>query len=140
MTLLVCSGMPMDDLVSPAKMTLGLAQALYERHKVLTYPRTDARALPEDYISTVKDTLGEMKDSQYGLFASQILKSDWVKPNKRIFNNSKISDHFAIIPTSFKPKKLNEAEQKLYDLVTKAFSGNLLSCCRISRNYPNHPS
>ncbi|MBL79938.1 MAG: DNA topoisomerase III [Nitrosomonadaceae bacterium] len=104
-----------------AKMTLGLAQALYEKHKVLTYPRTDSRALPEDYISTVKDSLGEMKDSQYGVFASKILKSDWVKPNKRIFNNAKISDHFAIIPTAFKPKRLNEAEQKLYDLVTKRF-------------------
>jgi len=104
-----------------AKMTLSLAQALYERHKVLTYPRTDSRALPEDYISTVQDTLGEMKDSQYGIFASKILESEWVKPSKRIFNNSKISDHFAIIPTSLQPKKLNEAEQKLYDLVTKRF-------------------
>jgi DNA topoisomerase-3 len=104
-----------------AKMTLSLAQALYERHKVLTYPRTDSRALPEDYISTVKDTLGAMKDSRYSLFAAQILKSGWVKLNKRIFNNSKISDHFAIIPTSLEPKRLNDAEAKLYDLVTKRF-------------------
>ena len=104
-----------------AKMTLGLAQALYEKHKVLTYPRTDSRALPEDYISTVKETLGAMKDSHYGLFAEQILGSEWVKSNKRIFNNSKISDHFAIIPTSLKPKRLNDAEEKLYDLVTKRF-------------------
>jgi len=104
-----------------AKMTLGLAQALYEKHKVLTYPRTDSRALPEDYISTVKDTLGAMKDSRYSLFAEQILSSEWVKSNKRIFNNSKISDHFAIIPTSLKPKRLNDAEEKLYDLVTKRF-------------------
>ena len=104
-----------------ARMTLGLAQALYERHKVLTYPRTDSRALPEDYISTVKDALVAMKESRYGLFAAQILKSDWVKSNKRIFNNSKISDHFAIIPTSLEPKRLNDAEEKLYDLVTKRF-------------------
>lgn len=104
-----------------AKVTLGLAQALYERHKVLTYPRTDARALPEDYIETVNDTLTALEDSNYGAFATQIKKSDWVKPNKRIFNNAKISDHFAIIPTPLAPKKLNEAEAKLYDLVTKRF-------------------
>ncbi|MCO6433136.1 DNA topoisomerase-3 [Nitrosomonas nitrosa] len=104
-----------------AKTTLGLAQALYEKHKVLTYPRTDSRALPEDYIATVKDTLQTLEQTQYGLFAKQVLESDWVKPNKRIFNNAKISDHFAIIPTSLEPKKLNEAETKLYDLVTKRF-------------------
>lgn len=104
-----------------AKVTLGLAQALYEKHKVLTYPRTDSRALPEDYISTVKTTLAAMKYSSYGQFAERILKSGWVKQNKRIFNNSKISDHFAIIPTSIDPKKLNDAETKLYDLVTKRF-------------------
>jgi DNA topoisomerase-3 len=104
-----------------AKNTLGLAQALYERHKVLTYPRTDARALPEDYIGTVKKTLEVFSGTNYAPFASQILKSDWVRPNKRIFNNAKISDHFAIIPTLVAPKHLSEPEQKLYDLVTKRF-------------------
>ncbi|MDR4516769.1 MAG: DNA topoisomerase III [Nitrosomonas sp.] len=104
-----------------AKVTLGLAQALYERHKVLTYPRTDSRALPEDYIDTVKSTLHNLEGTAYGEFAKKALVSDWVKPNKRIFNNAKISDHFAIIPTLLNPKKLNEAEFKLYDLVTKRF-------------------
>ena len=104
-----------------AKATLGLAQALYEKHKVLTYPRTDSRALPEDYIATVKDTLQSLENTDYGKFAKQILAANWVIPNKRIFNNAKISDHFAIIPTSLNPTKLNEAETKLYDLVTKRF-------------------
>ncbi|MBI3850852.1 MAG: DNA topoisomerase III [Verrucomicrobia bacterium] len=104
-----------------AKNTLGLAQTLYERHKVLTYPRTDSRALPEDYIETVKSTLGMLAGTHYGTFAEQILKSGWVHPNKRIFNNAKVSDHFAIIPTSLAPKHLSEPEQKLYDLVTKRF-------------------
>ncbi|MBA4142281.1 MAG: DNA topoisomerase III [Nitrosospira sp.] len=104
-----------------AKATLGLAQALYEKHKVLTYPRTDSRALPEDYISTVTETLNALEKSGYGIFAKQILKGGWVKPNKRIFNNAKISDHFAIIPTSLEPKALNDAEAKLYDMVTKRF-------------------
>jgi DNA topoisomerase-3 len=104
-----------------AKTTLSLAQALYEKHKVLTYPRTDSRALPEDYLGTVKTTLGMLQGTSYGAFAAQILKSDWVKPNKRIFNNAKVSDHFAIIPTSLAPKHLGELEAKLYDMVTKRF-------------------
>jgi DNA topoisomerase-3 len=106
----------------PARMTLSLAQALYERHKVLTYPRTDARALPEDYLGTVKKTLEELGEARnFAPFAKQILKQGWVRPNKRVFDNSKISDHFAIIPTLQKPKQLNEAEQKLYDMVVRRF-------------------
>ncbi|MBR7960756.1 DNA topoisomerase III [Burkholderia vietnamiensis] len=105
-----------------AKNTLGLAQALYEKHKVLTYPRTDARALPEDYLSTVQSTLEMLKESHnYLPHAKQVLDKGWVKPNKRIFDNSKISDHFAIIPTLQAPKSLSEPEQKLYDMVVKRF-------------------
>ncbi|KAB2653841.1 MAG: DNA topoisomerase III [Verrucomicrobia bacterium] len=104
-----------------AKNTLGLAQALYEKHKVLTYPRTDSRALPEDYIETVKATMGMLADTNYSTPAETILKNGWVRPNKRIFNNAKVSDHFAIIPTLIAPKALSEPEQKLYDLVTKRF-------------------
>jgi len=106
----------------PARMTLSIAQALYEKHKVLTYPRTDSRALPEDYLPTVKDTLKELGGTDaFGSFAKQVLKHGWVKPNKRIFDNTKISDHFAIIPTLQTPKHLTEAEQKLYDLVVRRF-------------------
>ena len=104
-----------------ARTTLSLAQSLYEKHKVLTYPRTDSRALPEDYLDTVKATLGEMDGTPYAPFAKKILKQGWVKPTKRIFNNAKISDHFAIIPTGQSPKALNEIEAKLYDLVVRQF-------------------
>ncbi len=116
-----------------AKATLGLAQALYEKHKVLTYPRTDSRALPEDYLPTVNSTLAmltgegvgkghdEAALARYAPFARQILASNWVVPNKRIFNNAKISDHFAIIPTLQAPKHLSEPESKLYDMVVKRF-------------------
>ena len=108
-----------------AKNTLGLAQALYEKHKVLTYPRTDSKALPEDYINTVKQTVELLKEqNNYTRFAQQIEKNDWVgkhQKNKRIFDNTKISDHFAIIPTLQAPKNLSEPEQKLYDLVVKRF-------------------
>ncbi len=104
-----------------ARMTLQLAQALYEKHKVLTYPRTDSRALPEDYLDTVKATLKALADARYKPLAGKVLREKWVKPNKRVFNNAKISDHFAIIPTTLAPKQLSEAEQKLYDLVTRRF-------------------
>ncbi len=107
-----------------AKTTLSLAQALYERHKVLTYPRTDSRHLPEDYPETVRKTLGEMKAAAgaYAPFASRILAEEWVRPgNKRVFNNAKVSDHFAIIPTPEAPKNLTDAEQKIYDMVTRRF-------------------
>ena len=105
-----------------ARGTLALAQALYEKHKVLTYPRTDARALPEDYIGTVKQTMEMLADSDaYVVHAKNVIKNGWVKPNKRIFDNSKISDHFAIIPTLQAPKNLSEPEQKLYDFVVKRF-------------------
>ena len=105
-----------------AKTTLALAQALYEKHKVLTYPRTDSRALPEDYLGTVRHTLGQLSESGvHGEFARTILEKDWVKPNKRVFDNSKISDHFAIIPTLQAPRNLSDAEQRIYDLVVRRF-------------------
>ena len=100
---------------------------------MLTYPRTDSRALPEDYVGNVRDTLkiltgegaGKGHDeallARYSPFAHQILARSWVIPNKRIFNNAKISDHFAIIPTQQPPKHLSEPEQKLYDMVVKRF-------------------
>ncbi|MBP9218225.1 MAG: DNA topoisomerase III [Sterolibacterium sp.] len=104
-----------------AKATLGLAQALYEKHKVLTYPRTDSRCLPEDYIANVKEAMDMLGETPYAAFAGEVLKNGWVHPNKRIFNNAKISDHFAIVPTAQAPKHLSEPEQKLYDLVVKRF-------------------
>jgi len=105
-----------------AKRTLQIAQRLYEHHKALTYPRTDARALPEDYVEVAKKTLAIMATvEQYGGFARQILDEKWVRPSKRIFNNEKISDHFAIIPTNVMPKALQADEAKIYDMVTKRF-------------------
>ena len=105
-----------------ARNTLAIAQALYERHKVLTYPRTNSKALPEDYPATVRKTLEGLRENGYASAASKILSNEWVvSGNKRIFNNAKISDHFAIIPTLQAPKKLKEQEQKIYDLVVKRF-------------------
>jgi DNA topoisomerase III len=125
-----------------AKTTLALAQSLYERHKALTYPRTDSRALPEDYLPVVKDTMGMLAKSgmrHLEPFARQALDENYVKPSKRIFDNAKVSDHFAIIPTLQAPSGLSEAEQKLYDLVVRRFlsvffpSAEFLVTTRISQ-------
>ncbi|HSW25848.1 MAG TPA: DNA topoisomerase, partial [Burkholderiaceae bacterium] len=111
-----------------AKTTLSLAQALYEKHKALTYPRTDSRALPEDYLAVVKKTMAVLADGdlpgpsrELARHAKLALKADYVKPTKRVFDNAKVSDHFAIIPTLQTPTHLSEAEAKLYDMVVKRF-------------------
>ena len=107
-----------------AKTTLALAQALYEKHKALTYPRTDSRHLPEDYLPTTRQTLEMLATSQHSHlapFARQALEHNYLRPTKRVFDNSQVSDHFAIIPTTQAPSGLSEAEQKLYDLVVRRF-------------------
>jgi len=110
-----------------AKTTLALAQTLYERHKALTYPRTDSRYLPEDYLGTVKQTVqalaagGSAAAASVQPHAERLAREDWVRPNRRIFDNKKVSDHFAIIPTPQIPKDLSEAEGKIYELVARRF-------------------
>jgi DNA topoisomerase-3 len=111
-----------------AKTTLSIAQALYEKHKVLTYPRTDSRALPEDYVAVVKNTMKMFTEEDLPAplrplapHAKKALKEGYVKPMKRVFDNTKVSDHFAIIPTLQAPKSLTEIEAKLYDMVVKRF-------------------
>jgi len=104
-----------------AKNTLTIAQSLYERHKVLTYPRTDSKHLPEDYLQSVKDVLQRQTTWDFGAFAEEALAKNYVHPDKRIFNNSKISDHHAIIPTAILPTRLTEPEVKIYQMVVQRF-------------------
>ena len=111
-----------------AKTTLSIAQALYEKHKVLTYPRTDSRHLPEDYLGVVRKTFEAIAEDELpgplrelGGHARKALEAGWIKPTRRVFDNAKVSDHFAIIPTLQPPRSLSEVEAKLYDLVVKRF-------------------
>ncbi|MDI9330665.1 MAG: DNA topoisomerase III [Alphaproteobacteria bacterium] len=107
-----------------AKNTLALAQSLYERHKALTYPRTDSRHLPEDYVPVVKQTFEMLADSGLKHLAPHALvalNQSHVRKIPRVFDNAKVSDHFAIIPTLQAPSGLSEAEQKIYDLVVRRF-------------------
>ena len=136
-----------------ARTTLSIAQALYERHKVLTYPRTDSRALPEDYVAVAKQTVEMIsKESLPGPLkplaqhAKTALKEGYIKASKRIFDNAKVSDHFAIIPTLLAPKSLTEIEAKLYDMVAKRFlavffpPAEFMVTTRISTVANPHPS
>ena len=113
-----------------AKRTLQLAQACYDRYKLLTYPRTDSKYLPEDYIGTVEKTMKAYAKAKASAALAQasISGAKWVVdnkkigPTKRIFNTAKVSDHFAIIPTGkMPPAKLDEAAFKLYQLVLRRF-------------------
>jgi DNA topoisomerase-3 len=110
-----------------AKGTLQIAQALYEKHKMITYPRTDSRYLPEDYTGNVRETMGEIASSDLGVssYAAAVLKGSAengprLHKSRRVFDSKKVSDHFAIIPTG-KFSKLSETEQKVYDMIVKRF-------------------
>jgi DNA topoisomerase-3 len=102
-----------------ARRTLQLAQALYERHKVLTYPRTDSRYLPEDNLAQVRKVMSSFEDRVLAGHAEKALQNEWVKPTKRVFNNAKVSDHHAIIPTGASPAHLDEFERKIFDMVAR---------------------
>jgi DNA topoisomerase-3 len=104
-----------------ARRTLQIAQQLYERYKVITYPRTDSRYLPEDYLGTVKHVLSTLADPTIAPHARKALESGWVKPTKRIFNNANVTDHNAIIPTDLVPKTLDEAQLRIYDMIARRF-------------------
>jgi DNA topoisomerase-3 len=105
-----------------AKETLSIMQTLYERHKVLTYPRTDSRYLTEDIVETLKDRVKACSVGPYAKIGFRISSSP-IKSNKNFVNNSKVSDHHAIIPTEQTVflGDLSDKERKIYDLVVKRF-------------------
>ena len=108
------------------KQTLNIIQRLYESHKVLTYPRTDSRYLTTDMKNTLADRLRAIGGDYKEITAKLLHEKDF--NTKRIINNSKVSDHHAIIPTEQKPNymSLSDTELKIYNLVVKRFLENLL--------------
>ncbi|MFM8364658.1 MAG: DNA topoisomerase III [Verrucomicrobiota bacterium] len=104
-----------------AKRTLQIAQALYEKHKVLTYPRTDSRYLPDDNLGQVKKILAGLEIPDLANHARHALDKGWIGLNRRVFNSAKVTDHFAIIPTGVSPKALDDFELKIYDMVARRF-------------------
>lgn len=105
-----------------AKETLSIMQVLYERHKILTYPRTDSRYLTSDIVDTLGDRVKACNLGPYRKIASKVLKNP-IRGNKSFVDNSKVSDHHAIIPTEEMVllSELNDKERKIYDLVVKRF-------------------
>ena len=105
-----------------AKETLSIMQKLYEHHKVLTYPRTDSRYLTDDIVDTLKDRIKAVNTSEYSKVCMKLLKTK-IKPNKSFVDNSKVTDHHAIIPTEERVflGELSDKERKIYDLVVKRF-------------------
>ncbi len=121
-----------------ARSTLNIAQALYERHKALTYPRTDSRTLPEDYPTTARKIMeslavserdadamqadSERVDYPISHWAGRALQKQYIRDtDRRVFNNARVTDHFAIIPTGEVPRKLKDQERRIYELVTRCF-------------------
>jgi DNA topoisomerase-3 len=115
-----------------ARRALSAAQRCYERHKILTYPRTSSRCLPEDYRETVDGVLAsfaaaaahpEEGFAQYAQSAAHLQRAG-LQNDKRIFDNAKVSDHFAVVPTGTLPDvPLTGDDKRLYDLVVRRFLG-----------------
>lgn len=105
-----------------AKETLSIMQKLYEHHKVLTYPRTDSRYLTDDIVDTLNDRIKAVNTSEYSKVCTKLLKTK-IKPNKSFVDNSKVTDHHAIIPTEERVflGDLSDKERRIYDLVVKRF-------------------
>lgn len=112
------------------KQTLNIVQSLYEKHKILTYPRTDSRYLTSDMALTIKDRIKAILGSDYGDIAKGILSKNI--STKRVINNEKVTDHHAIIPTEERPNflALTDLEKKIYMLVVRRFLENLLPNCK----------
>lgn len=104
------------------KETLSIMQRLYEHHKILTYPRTDSRHISTDIVETLKDRISACNVQPYSKLISKILRKPIV-PNKSYVDNSKVTDHHAIIPTEQQVflSNLSDKEIKIYDLVVKRF-------------------
>ncbi len=105
-----------------ARRTLSAAQALYEQHKMITYPRTDSRALPEDYRGKVDDAVAFLQGfDDYGAAAKRLI-ADGLSNTRRNFDDAAVSDHFAIIPTgSGNPAALKGDDRRIFDLVVRRF-------------------
>ena len=114
-----------------AKETLNIMQRLYENHKVLTYPRTDSRYLTEDVVDTLGERLQACGTGPYRKLAGQLRGENWKQKKLSFVNNSKVSDHHAIIPTEqfVDLTHMTSEERKIYDLVVRRFLSVLYPPC-----------
>ena len=110
-----------------AKETLSIMQKLYEHHKLVTYPRTDSRYLSQDIVETLKDRVKAVSNRETSKVTNQILARP-IRANKSFVDDSKVSDHHAIIPTeqAAYTGALSDKEHKIYDLIVKRFLSVLM--------------
>ncbi|MDB1678711.1 MULTISPECIES: DNA topoisomerase III [Enterococcus] len=106
-----------------AKKTLGLVQSLYETHKIVTYPRTDSKYLTNDMKSTMSERLQAV--SNFAPEVKQYLKNGAVVRQTKVFQDNKVTDHHALLPTENRPRyeKLSNEEQKIYQMIVTRFLG-----------------
>lgn len=104
-----------------AAYTLELAQKLYLDLGLTTYPRTDSAYLPDDFVGEAKKLMGTFGGTVFEDHAQRVLDSGWVKPNKKIFDSKKVSDHYAIVPTGKRAGELTEDLQTIYDMIVRRF-------------------
>lgn len=119
-----------------AKKTLELAQGLYEKRKMITYPRTDSRYLSDDFIPKLVPLLNKLAGTQYKEYAEYVLRIPKLPITKRIVDSSKVSDHHAIIPTEHvNASSLGSEERNIYDMIVKKFIGVFYPAyiCNITR-------
>jgi DNA topoisomerase-3 len=106
-----------------AQNTLSIAQNLYEKKKMITYPRTDSRYISDDMKETITNTLKHLQVEPFKAYAEHLLALDKLPFSKRIINNKKITDHHAIIPAETTPNlnRLSPEEKNIYNLIVKRF-------------------
>ncbi|WP_308634300.1 DNA topoisomerase 3 [Paenibacillus silvisoli] len=105
----------------PAKKTLDIAQSLYEKHKVITYPRTSSNYVTEENLPVMGNVLNMLKQTAYGDLANGADRSRVHKGNKAVCNPAKVEDHHAILPTPKRPGTLSTEEQNIYDMIVRRF-------------------
>ena len=110
-----------------AKETLSILQSLYERHKVLTYPRTDSRYIPEDVVPTLPERLQSLRGGPYNALVNELMRKRPLQ-TRFLVNNAKVTDHHAILPTEQPPeyRDMSGPERNIYDLVARRFLAVLL--------------
>ncbi|NJI63474.1 DNA topoisomerase III [Staphylococcus epidermidis] len=110
------------------KETLNTLQHLYERHKLVTYPRTDSNYLTHDMVDTIQERLRAILATDYKSHVRDLI-SETFSSKMHIFNNQKVSDHHAIIPTEVRPsiEQLSQREFKIYMLIAERFLENLMN-------------
>ncbi|MCK5059105.1 MAG: DNA topoisomerase III, partial [Candidatus Aminicenantes bacterium] len=117
-----------------AKKTLSVLQGLYERHKLVTYPRTDSRYITADMVDTLPERLKSMVKGPYAALVKPLLQKK-ISPGKNFVNDSRVTEHHAVIPTEqpLNLAALDVDEKKIYDLIAKRFIAVLYPLYRYDR-------